>query len=65
MLIDAGLSREKLEECRKAAADSGDSLDRVVLAKGYLPEPDLLRAYAQHLGFEYRHSLEDVTVPGA
>jgi len=65
MLIEAGLSREKLEECRKAAADSGESLDRVVLTKGYLPEPDLLRAYAQHLGFEYRDSLEDVTVPGA
>ncbi len=65
MLIDAGLSRERLEECRKAAAESGESLDRVVLSKGYLPEPDLLRAYAQHLGFEYRNSLEDVTVPGA
>jgi len=65
MLIDAGLSREKLEECRKAAAESGDSLDRVVLSKGYMPEPDLLRAYAQHLGFEYRDSLEDVTVPGS
>jgi general secretion pathway protein E len=65
MLVDAGLSRERLDECRKVAAESGDSLDRVILSKDYLPEPELLRVYAQHLGFEYRDSLENVSVPSA
>lgn len=63
MLVDAGLTRERLEECRKLAAQSGDSLDRVILQREYLPEPALLRVYAQHLGFEYRDRLEDVDVP--
>ncbi len=65
MLVDAGLSRERLEECRKLAAASGDSLDRVILQREYLSEPALLRVYAQHLGFEYRDKLEDVDVPSA
>jgi general secretion pathway protein E len=63
MLVDAGLPRERLEECRRLAAQSGDSLDRIILQRDYLPEPALLRVYAQHLGFEYRDSLEEVTVP--
>ncbi len=65
LLVDAGLSRERLEECRKLAADSGDSLDRVILQREYLAESALLRAYALHLGFEYRDSLEDLPVPAA
>ncbi|MCE9595083.1 MAG: Flp pilus assembly complex ATPase component TadA [Planctomycetes bacterium] len=64
MLVDAGLSRERLDECRKIAADTGESLDRVILQREYLAEPALLRVYAQHLGFEYREKLEDVDVPG-
>ncbi len=63
LLVDAGLSRERLEECRRLAAESGDSLDRVILKRDYLPEPALLRVYAQHLGFEYRDSLEETAVP--
>jgi general secretion pathway protein E len=65
MLVDAGLSREHLEECRLLAAETGESLDRVILQRDYLPERELLRVYAQHLGFEYRDSLEDVSVPPA
>ncbi|MFM7299169.1 MAG: hypothetical protein ACKO4Q_18335, partial [Planctomycetota bacterium] len=64
LLVDAGLSRERLEECRKLAAESGDSLDRVILQREYLPESTLLRAYAVHLGFEFRESLEEANPPG-
>jgi general secretion pathway protein E len=65
MLVDAGLSREHLEECRALATETGESLDRVILQRDYLPERELLRVYAQHLGFEYRDSLEEVSVPPA
>jgi general secretion pathway protein E len=65
LLVDAGLSRERLEECRKLAADSGDSLDRVILQREYLPESTLLRAYAVHLGFEFREVLEDAQPPAS
>jgi general secretion pathway protein E len=63
LLVDAGLSRERLEECRKLAATTGESLDRVILQREYMPEPALLRAYSLHLGFEFRQSLEEVSVP--
>ncbi len=64
-LIDAGLSRERLEECRRAAAASGESLDRVILSKDYLEEEKLLEAFAKHLGYEYRGALDDVQVPSS
>ena len=65
MLVDAGLTRERLEECRRIAGTSGDSLDRVILQKDYLDEVTLLQIYAKHLGYEFRKSLEGTRVPGA
>ena len=65
MLVDAGLARERLEECRRVAATTGESLDRVILQKDYLDEGTLLQIYAKHLGFEFRKSLDGVRVPGA
>ena len=64
MLIDAGLSRERLEECRRVAGATGESLDRVILSKEYLDEPTLLQIYAKHLGYEFRKSLDGTRVPG-
>ena len=63
LLVDAGLDREVLEECRRTAGSSGESLDRVILQHKYLPEDTLLRVYARHLGYEFRESLEDASVP--
>ena len=53
LLINSGLTREQLDECRKIAGTSGETLDRVILQKGYLPEEDLLQSYGQALGFEF------------
>ena len=53
ILINSGLSREQLDECRKIAGSSGETLDRVILQKGYLPEDDLLQSYGLALGFEF------------
>jgi general secretion pathway protein E len=63
LLIERGLAREKLEECRRVSASSGESLDRVILGKGYLPENQVLAAYAQLLGLEFRESLDGLRVP--
>lgn len=63
MLVDAGLSREKLEECRRVAGSSGESLDRVILQKDYLDEVTLLQVYAKHLGYEFKKSLDGTKVP--
>jgi len=63
MLIDAGLSRDRLEECRDLAAQSGESLDQVLLQREYVEETTLLQIYAKHLGFEFRKSLDGTRVP--
>jgi len=63
LLVDAGLPREQLEECRRAAGTTGESLDRVIVQRAALGEEALLQVYARHLGFEYRESLEEVSVP--
>ena len=49
MLIDAGLTRDRLEECRRVAGTTGESLDRVILTKDYLDEVTLLSIYAKDL----------------
>ena len=59
LLIEKGLSRERLEECRRAAAISGESLDRVIIHKDYLPEEDVLEAIADDL----RLALRELTGP--
>ncbi|MCB9916383.1 MAG: Flp pilus assembly complex ATPase component TadA [Planctomycetes bacterium] len=63
LLIDAGLRRERLEECRGVVANTGETLDRVILQKGYLDEPELLQVYARALGMEYVPKLEGTQVP--
>ena len=63
ILINSGLSREQLDECRKLAGSSGETLDRVILQKGYLPEDDLLQSYGRALGFEFLAELEGTSVP--
>jgi len=63
LLIEAGIPRERLEECRRIAGTSGESLDRVILAKNYLPEDSLLQVYARHLGYEYASRLDGTQVP--
>ena len=63
MLLDAGLTRDQLEECRGVSAVSGDSIDRVILAKDFMSETTLLQVYAKHLGYEFRKSLDGTKVP--
>ena len=63
LLIDRGISRERLEECRRVAGSTGESLDRVILQKDYMEEDAVLEAYAQHLGYEFKQNLEGTKVP--
>jgi len=64
LLIESGISRERLEECRRIAGTTGESLDRVILSKEYLPEEKLLQAYATHLGYSFLPRLDGYQVPG-
>jgi hypothetical protein len=63
LLIEAGLDKGRLDECRTLAATTGESLDQVVLTKDYLAEDLVLQVYAKHLGYEFREVLEGTKVP--
>ncbi|MFT7669647.1 MAG: general secretion pathway protein E [Planctomycetota bacterium] len=63
LLVEAGLKPEKLEECQKIADETGDTLDRVIRVKDYLPESDVLGVYANVLGMDFRAELEGTAVP--
>ncbi len=63
MLVDAGLHRDNLEEARKIAIDSGESIDRVIVQREFMDEVTVLQVYAKHLGFEFRKSLDGTRVP--
>lgn len=65
LLVEAGLSRERLEECRRAATSAGNSLDRVIIQKDYLTEVQVLEAYGKLLGYEFRASLDGIRPPAA
>ncbi|MEM9803625.1 MAG: ATPase, T2SS/T4P/T4SS family, partial [Planctomycetota bacterium] len=64
MLLDAGLTRDRLEECRGIAATNGESLDNIIVNKAYMDETTVLQIYAKHLGYEFRKSLDGTRVPG-
>jgi general secretion pathway protein E len=63
LLVDRGISRERLEECRRISVNTGESLDRIIIQKDYLPEGKVLDAYGQLLGYEFRESLDGIKVP--
>ncbi|MDP6956511.1 MAG: ATPase, T2SS/T4P/T4SS family [Planctomycetota bacterium] len=63
LLMAAGLPAARLDECRKISAESGESLDKVIISKDYLPDTDVLKAYAALLGYDFQEVLEGSPVP--
>jgi general secretion pathway protein E len=57
------LSPERLEECLQVEAATGETLDKVILQKGYLTEIDTLRLFGEVLGIEVVDNLGDQQVP--
>ena len=57
------IPNEKLNDCLRIEAESGQTLDRILLRKGLLPEEDVLAVFAEGLGYEYRADLEGLKVP--
>ena len=54
---------EKLNDCLRSVAESGQSLDRILLRKGLLPEEEILKVFADALGYAYREDLDGTRVP--
>jgi general secretion pathway protein E len=57
------ISADKLSDCLRVEAESGQTLDKVILRKGLLAEEDLLAMFAEAFGYEFRGNLEGARVP--
>jgi general secretion pathway protein E len=58
-----GLDQDRIEDCLRLQRDTGQSLDKILLQKGYIDEPRMLKLFSEYLGYEYRPELRIETVP--
>ncbi|MAG57262.1 MAG: type II secretion system protein GspE [Planctomycetes bacterium] len=59
------LPQEKLDDALRIEAESGQTLDRIILRKQYLPEDEILQTFADALGYPFRVDLEGIKVPAS
>jgi general secretion pathway protein E len=57
------LDEERLAECLALEEQSGQTLDRILLQKGYLTEADILRVFSRAMAVPLVESLGDAQVP--
>jgi general secretion pathway protein E len=61
----AELSEDRVLELKKLEAESGQSIDRLFLQKGYLQEAEVLKHLGDLMGYTVRADLRDESVPKA
>jgi len=63
-IVETGLlDEERLEECLLLEEETGQTLDRILVHKGYLTEKDALVAFGLALEIPFRETLQGVSVP--
>ena len=63
LVTEGGMSPSDVTDCAALAKDSGQSLDRLLVSKGYLNEPQMLKLMARWLAYPFRPDLRDIDVP--
>src|SRR6188768_4119555 len=59
-----GLDQERVDDCLRLQRETGQGLDKILLQKGYLDEPTMLKLFGEYLGYEFRPELRVEVVPG-
>ncbi len=59
------LPHDKLADCLRIEAESGQTLDKIILRKGLLVEEDLLALFADAFGYQFKATIDGVKVPEA
>lgn len=63
-LLESGVvDTKKLDECARLEDETGQTLDKILLKKGYVTEEQLLGAFSRSLGIPYLATLDDCRVP--
>jgi hypothetical protein len=63
LVTEGGMSPSDVTDCAALAKDSGQTLDRLLVSKGYLNEPQMLKLMARWLAYPFRPDLRDIDVP--
>lgn len=58
------LNEDQLSECDKLESETGQSLDKILLKKGYVEEVDLLRVISSTMAMPFVDTLDSYRVPG-
>jgi general secretion pathway protein E len=59
-----GLEKDRVDDCLRLQRETGQSLDKILLQKGYLDEAKMLQLFGEYLGYEFRPELRIDVVPG-
>ncbi len=62
-LLGTKLPADKLADCLRIEAESGQTLDKIILRKGLMAEEELLEILAKSMGFTYRANLDGMKAP--
>ncbi len=57
------VDQKKLDECIRLEEETGQSLDKILLKKGYVSEDDILGVFSRSFGLPYLETLDDCKVP--
>jgi general secretion pathway protein E len=60
---DGGMSLQDIQDCESLAEDSDQSLDRLLVGKGFLKEAEMLKIVGNYLSYPFRQDLRDADVP--
>ncbi|MAE75759.1 MAG: type II secretion system protein GspE [Planctomycetes bacterium] len=63
LLTKAGLTEEKVQDALKIECETGQTLDHVLVSKGFLDESQVLEFLSEFLGIEVRPDLGGIKVP--
>ncbi len=64
LILSRGLlDAERLGECETLEGEGGQTLDKILVQKGYLTEKDALTVFGEVLGIPFRESLDGASVP--
>ncbi len=63
LVTDGGMAPDDIKDAAALVRDGNQSLDRLLVAKGYLQEAEMLKIMARYLGYPFRQELREVEVP--
>ena len=63
LVSEGGMAPDDVKDCAALAQDSSQSLDRLLVGKGYLQEGEMLKLLGKYLAYPYRADLRDAEVP--